>query len=231
MKDDQASLKEPVAASEKVLGQIGHSILSGEFEPGARLTETDLAQRFGVSRSPLREALLRLEERQLIERVPFSGMRVASLDPRTVDELYEIREALEGLACRRAAAVITPEQIAGLRAALADRSAARRAARNGDARKQPTIQDFHVLIARISGNRELERLLTGEIWNYMRAQYRRWARAPERMELGHAEHLRIVDALEARDGELAEILMRRHIIASRQELVAARTRAEAQAAD
>jgi len=230
MKDDQLAAREPVAASEKVLERIGHSILSGEFEPGERLTETDLAQRFGVSRSPLREALLRLEERQLIERVPFSGMRVVSLDDRTVDELYEIRGALEGLACRRAAAVITPGQIAELRGVLAQRSTALRSARDGDARQQPTIQDFHILIARISGNRELERMLTGDIWHYMRAQYRRWARARERMDLGHAEHLRIVDALEARDGELAEILMRRHIVASRQELVDAKARAESQGA-
>ncbi|MBL8692421.1 MAG: GntR family transcriptional regulator [Rhodospirillaceae bacterium] len=229
MKDDQLAAREPVATSEKVLERIGHSILSGEFEPGERLTETDLAQRFGVSRSPLREALLRLEERQLIERVPFSGMRVVSLDDRTVDELYEIRGALEGLACRRAAAVITPEQIAELRGVLAQRSRALKSTR-GDARQQPTIQDFHILIARISGNRELERMLAGDIWHYMRAQYRRWARARERMDLGHAEHLRIVDALEARDGELAEILMRRHIVASRQELVDAKARAEARGA-
>ncbi len=228
MKTDASLSRDPVAASEKVLEQIGQSILSGEFEPGARLTETDLAQRFGVSRSPLREALLRLEERQLIERVPFSGMRVVALDVRTVDELYEIREVLEGLACRRAAAVITPDQVAELRAALAERSAALRARRKGDARQLPTIHDFHVLIARISGNRELERLLNGEIWNYMRAQYRRWARAQSRMEMGHAEHLRIVDALEARDGELAEMLMRRHVNASRQALAAARAKAEAQ---
>lgn len=229
MKDDQLAAREPVATSEKVLERIGNSILSGEFEPGERLTETDLAQRFGVSRSPLREALLRLEERQLIERVPFSGMRVVSLDDRTVDELYEIRGALEGLACRRAAAVITPEQIAELRGVLAQRSRALKSTR-GDARQQPTIQDFHILIARISGNRELERMLAGDIWHYMRAQYRRWARARERMDLGHAEHLRIVDALEARDGELAEILMRRHIVASRQELVDAKARAEARGA-
>ena len=215
-----------MSASERVLERIGQSILTGEFAPGSRLTETDLAQRFGVSRAPLREALLRLEERQLIERVPFSGMRVAPLGPRTIDELYEIREVLEGLACRRAAEIITPEQVDQLRAILSQRASVLRESRGTDVRRQPTIHDFHKMIAAISGNRALERLLNGEIWNYLRAQYRRFARSHERVDVGHAEHMRIVEALEARDGDLAELLMRRHVVASRRELTAARARAE-----
>ncbi len=226
MVDDLNQPQDHVPASERVLERIGQSILTGELLPGTRLTETDLAQRFGVSRAPLREALLRLEERQLIERVPFSGMRVAPLGPRTIDELYEIREALEGLACRRAAAIITQEQIHELREFLSGRAVALRESRGSDVRQLPTIQDFHKMIARISGNRALERLLNGEIWNYLRAQYRRFARTQERVEIGLNEHMRIVDALEARDGDLVELLMRRHVAASRQGLVTARAKAE-----
>ena len=218
--------QEHVPASERVLERIGQSILTGELLPGTRLTETDLAQRFGVSRAPLREALLRLEERQLIERVPFSGMRVAPLGPRTIDELYEIREVLEGLACRRAATIITPEQVEELRQLLVRRAEALREVRAADVRQLPTIHDFHKMIAAISGNRALERLLNGEIWNYLRAQYRRFARSKERVEVGLTEHMRIVDALAAGDGDLAELLMRRHVAASRQGLIAARARAE-----
>ncbi len=226
MSIEPANPQEHVSASERVLERIGQSILTGELLPGTRLTETDLAQRFGVSRAPLREALLRLEERQLIERVPFSGMRVAPLGPRTIDELYEIREVLEGLACRRAATIITPEQMDQLRAILSERASVLRESRGTDVRQQPTIHDFHKMIAAISGNRALERLLNGEIWNYLRAQYRRFARSPERVDVGHGEHMRIVEALEAGDGDLAELLMRRHVVASRRELTAARARAE-----
>jgi len=225
--------KEPpdhASASERVLEAIGQSILVGELLPGARLTEVDLAQRFGVSRAPLREALLRLEERQLIERVPFSGMRVAPLLPQTIDELYEIREVLEGLACRRAAAIITPEQVGALRTLLVRRKAALNERRDTDDMRQlPTIQDFHKMIAAIAGNRALERLLNGEIWNYLRAQYRRFARSPSRVATGLEEHRRIVDALAAHDGELAELLMRRHVVSSREGLAAARAAAEAAA--
>lgn len=226
--------KEPpdhASASERVLEAIGQSILVGELLPGARLTEVDLAQRFGVSRAPLREALLRLEERQLIERVPFSGMRVAPLLPQTIDELYEIREVLEGLACRRAAAIITPEQVEALRCLLVQRTAALRQRRDTDDMRQlPTIHDFHKTIAAISGNRALERLLNGEIWNYLRAQYRRFARSPARIAAGLEEHRRIVDALAAGDGELAELLMRRHVVSSREGLAAARAAQETDAA-
>lgn len=226
MSTDPANPQEHVPASERLLERIGQSILTGELLPGTRLTETDLAQRFGVSRAPLREALLRLEERQLIERVPFSGMRVAPLGPRTIDELYEIREVLEGLACRRAATIITPEQIDELRTFLSHRASVLRESRGTDVRQQPTIHDFHKMIATISGNRALERLLDGEIWNYLRAQYRRFARSMERVEVGLAEHMRIVDALAAHDADLAELLMRRHVAASRQGLIDARAKTE-----
>ncbi len=225
MSGDHSHPQGPVSASERLLEGIGQSILTGEFPPGSRLTEASLAERFGVSRAPLREALLRLEERQLIERVPFSGMRVAPLSPETIDELYEIREVLEGLACRRAAAIITIEQIGELRRGLAERAHILRDDRGSDNRQQPTINDFHKRLAAISGNRELERLLNGDIWHYLRAQYRRWGRPAERPEIGLAEHGRIVDALEARDPELAELLMRRHVVAARQALIAARAEA------
>src|SRR5690349_14050541 len=99
------------ASSAKLLESLGARIISGEMPPGTKLTEASLARQLGVSRAPLREALLKLEERQLIERVPFSGMRVAVLSPNTIFELFEIREVLEGLACRKAAGVITDAEV------------------------------------------------------------------------------------------------------------------------
>src|SRR5262249_47640047 len=110
------------SASDRLFSLIRSGIISGDLAPGEKLTEASLAKRYGVSRAPLREALLRLEERQLIERVPFSGMRVASPSLRMLRELYEVRAVLEGLAARRAAALATPRDIAELRAAVADRA-------------------------------------------------------------------------------------------------------------
>lgn len=216
---------DPTSASDRLVERLTDGIVGGEFSPGERLTEVDLARRFGVSRAPLREALFRLAERQLIERSPYAGMRVALLQTRTIEELYEVRGVLEGLACRRAAAAITEPEVASLRALLAARGDALRRGAGLDMRALPTIGDLHDSIARISGNAALERLLNGEIWRYMRALYRRWARSTSRADEGLSEHAAIVEALAARDGELAELLMRRHVASSLRGLMAARAQA------
>ena len=98
-------------------------IVSGELSPGAKVTERELAQRYGVNRAPLREALLRLEERRLIERVPFSGTRVFQPSDRMLAELWDIREVLEGLAARRAAETATQAEIEELRRMASEGSA------------------------------------------------------------------------------------------------------------
>ncbi len=221
-----ALIRDLTSASDRLVARITDCIVSGEFAPGARLTEVELALRFGVSRAPLREALFRLAERQLVERAPFSGMRVARLQARTIEELYEVRGVLEGLACRRAASAIEDTEIAALRATLATRDVALRAPAAADMRAQPTIGDLHATIAAISGNAELARLLNGEIWRYMRAMYRRWARSSSRAREGLGAHAAIVEALAARDGELAELLMRRHVASSLRGLMLARADAE-----
>ena len=177
------------------------------------MTEPDLARRYGVSRAPLREALRRLEERQLLERSPYRGMRVVEPSARMIRELYEIREVLEGLACRKAALAMTDEDVVRVRAALAEEHR-RIAARTGSAADlggPARFLSFHTLIAKIAGNQELLHLLNREIWRLLQADYRRRIHRPEALRRGHREHLRILQALAARDGDLAELLMRRHI--------------------
>jgi DNA-binding GntR family transcriptional regulator len=81
---------------------------------------------------------------------------------------------------------------------------------------QPAIRDFHIRIAEISGNDELQRLLNGEIWHYIRTNYRRLVRSIDRRIVRPRHHEWIIDALSARDGELAEQLMRRHVRSNKQ---------------
>jgi DNA-binding GntR family transcriptional regulator len=208
------------ASSAKLLESLGARIISGEMPPGMKLTEASLAKQLGVSRAPLREALLKLEERQLIERVPFSGMRVAVLSPNTIFELFEIREVLEGLACRKAAGVITDAEVGALRAMLRDRAAEVARLGGQDTRKLSAIGGFHSEIARIAGNAELYRMLRREVWQFLRVNYQIWSRTSARLDEAMSEHERIVDALEARDGALAELLMCRHIAKARSGLMA-----------
>ena len=100
---DTAAPKRLRTSADRVFEALQDAIVRGELPPGARVGETDLAERFGTSRGPLREALRRLESRRLVERTPHVGVRIAALDHGDLIELYYLREALEGMAARLAA--------------------------------------------------------------------------------------------------------------------------------
>src|SRR5688572_8345444 len=93
-----------------VAERLEAAIISGQLEPGAKLSEQGLAASFGVSRGPLREAIGRLEGRKLLERTPNIGVRVAQLSLKDLNEILQVREALEGMACGLAARNMTDEE-------------------------------------------------------------------------------------------------------------------------
>src|SRR5690554_6696051 len=95
--------RSPVTAADRLLLEIQRTIVEGEIESGSKISEPELARKFNVSRAPLREALARLERCHLIERIPNAGARVVKLSTEGLLALYQIREELEGLACRLAA--------------------------------------------------------------------------------------------------------------------------------
>src|SRR5690606_30250495 len=107
---DTKILTLPVAAegeadtlSDHVFRKIQAAIVKGEIAPGSKMSEPELARTYGISRGPLREAIHRLEGQRLLVRVPHVGARVVSLSQQELCELYQIRESLEGMACRLAA--------------------------------------------------------------------------------------------------------------------------------
>src|SRR5213592_3700218 len=93
-----------VSLVELATARLRHEILSGTLEPGERLIEEQLTQRFGISRAPLREALRLLGQQGLVEHLPRRGVRVAELSARDIDELFTLRDALEQFAVQCAAA-------------------------------------------------------------------------------------------------------------------------------
>src|SRR5690554_5647544 len=103
MSVEELLLRPSVTASDRLLLAIQQAIVEGEIPAGSKISEPGLAKRFAVSRAPLREALARLERCHLIERIPNAGARVVTLTPQGLLALYQIREELEGLACRLAA--------------------------------------------------------------------------------------------------------------------------------
>jgi len=205
-------------AADRVFAALQDAIVRGDIAAGSRVGETELALRFGTSRGPLREALRRLESRRLVERTPHVGIRIAAINREKLLEIYHVREALEGMAARLAAQHMSTDEIAGLKALLATH-AQDAALKAGVAYfQQEGNLDFHYRIIRGSHNAALSELLLGELYHRLRMYRYEVSAQTQRAPKALAEHQRIVDAIEARDGDLAEILMRRHIVAARQNL-------------
>ena len=191
--------------------RLAHSIVTGELAQGQKLNEAELAERFGMGRGPLREALRHLEGMRLVKRIPNAGARVVVLDRKTLSDLYAVREALEGMACRIAATQMTDDEIAQLRKLLdSHEKQIRKQGGKVYAQKEGDL-DFHYQIARGSRNQMLMDMLGSEQYQLLRMCRYRTSRNAERTGPALQQHRQIVEALAQRDGELAEMLMRRHI--------------------
>ena len=195
--------------AEQVYHRLSADILSGELAPGAKISEPALAQQYGVSRGPLREALHRLQERKLITRSANQGARVVKLTPETLVELFAVREALEGMAARLAALHATKTDIAAMRACLGE------GPEGPDEPRPSHDDDFHFAVAQCSRNPMLIQLLCGELSPLLRL-YRGQPGSPRpHAHRAILEHGRVIAAIEDRDPDLAELMMRRHIAAAR----------------
>lgn len=197
--------------ADSVFDQLRTSIVKGEFPPGSKVNEPQLSKRYGISRGPLREAIRRLEGCKLVEIKPNTGAKVVSLTKEQAIEIYEIRESLEGLSCRLAANRMSAEQCQLLRSLLARHEQQIQLENHRLYYQQEGDLDFHYLIVQFSGNKRLFNLLCGELYHLLRLYRVQTSSEPSRPVRAFKEHHQIVDALESRDGELAELLMRRHI--------------------
>ena len=212
-KNATASLNtaETKTLSEQVFNELKDAIIAGDLEQGSKITEDRLAKQYGISRGPLREAIRRLESIRLLVRVPHAGMRVVILTSEIMEEIYTVREALEGMSARLAAQRMSDEDIASLSELLdkhqnsIDKSQGKHYfQREGDL-------DFHFRIAKASHNKWLIDLLSSELYQLLRMCRQRSGQTPARPLQALQEHRRIVEAIQMRDPELAELLMRRHI--------------------
>lgn len=181
------------------------AIDTGAYKPGDRLVESDLAERFGVSRTPIREALQRLETQTLLSRDGRS-LIVASLDHNQLAELYVVRTELEGLAARLAARHAAPEEVRVLRAMVEEDQGL---ADDPEALSRANRR-FHKQIHLASHNRYLVQQL--DLVHRSMALLATTTLAVEgRSETALAEHDRIVSAIEAGDGDAAFLALKNHI--------------------
>lgn len=208
----------------QVLDRLRHMILLGEYEPSGRLVEEHLAQSLGVSRTPVRQALTRLESEGLVEIVPNRGAVVRGFGIEEVWDVYDLRALLEGHAARLAARRAKEAELDRLRGVAAEMEAVEE--RRFSDREEETRwlvarnQEFHGGIVEAGRNRRLRGLLdrTVELPLVFKAFY--WY-TPEERHISNHHHRQILRSLEQGDGERAEIVMREHVYEGRDTVVRA----------
>ena len=204
---------DPISVStiaDEALKRVTQAIVSGQYAPGERLSEAELARQFGISRGPIREALGRLEGK-LVQRSPRVGVSVLDLSIEKLTDLFAVREALEGMAARLAATNITDADIEHL-TTLLDRHSGHRDVSAGEGYYQGSKDDdFHFNIARIAGNNQLQHMLQEELYHQLRLYRYRLSVRKGRALTALDEHRAILAALSDRNPDRAEEAMRTHI--------------------
>lgn len=194
-----------------VTEKLEQAIVNGTLKPGSKLKEQVLAQSLGVSRGAFREAIRRLEGRKLLQRLPNIGVRVAVLSLQEVEEILQVQEALQGMACRLAAQNMSHGEIEALRQSLDKYK--RKPSKHDDYDNWDL--DFHTKIIAGSGNKLLSQMLREDIYLLLKVYHAKSTTTRERAMEVLADHRNIVTAISQRDGVAAEHLMRQHIQAAR----------------
>lgn len=202
--------------NERVLLRLRELIASGVLLPGMQLDEQALADAMHISRTPVREAISRLNREGLVEYRPYKGHFVRSFSAKQISDLFEVRKALEGLAIRLTVSKLTEEHLAQLRRIL---DAIHGALEQNDlVAYSAADQEFHTVVAQMSENESLIELLNrlGMQIQIMRTIANR---DPDVVERTAHERPLILEALERRDAALAAQLMEQHIEGVRQAIV------------
>lgn len=196
-------------ASDTLIEQLKHDIFSGLLKPGDQLEEADLAARFGVSRTPIREAIRSMVDCGLLETRPRKGAIVRVLTAKELNDLFEVAAELEGMACRLASDLLTRSGKQDIEAGL-DLCRVAAEAEDIPAYAQANLA-FHAAIHKASGNAWLVDQL-----DQIQARINVYRLMPYevvgRLEKSLAEHRDISDAIFAKNGALANTLMRDHMM-------------------
>lgn len=200
-----------------VFEALREAVIAGQLRPGERLMEVQLAEELGVSRTPVREAIRKLELEGFVIMVPRKGAYVSDMSIKDVTDVFEIRRALEGLAAELAAERMTDEELEELERILV--GTAETTARLDVLSTVDMDTGFHQVIYEASRNEKLSSMLY-----HLREQIQRFRTQslsrPGRLKRALVDHRGIVDALRQRDTELARRLAEQHIEDAESELLA-----------
>lgn len=191
----------------RIVESITTAIVERRLMPGTKLAEQKIADIFKVSRTLVRQALNQLSRDRLVTLEPARGARVAEPSVEEARQVFEVRNMLEAALVRRLCAVITPAQVAELRAHLRDEQSA--VVRTDVSGRTRLLADFHVVLARMLGNETLAQMLADLLsrCSLIALMYQ----SAHSAEHSFAEHVAIVDALERRDVRAAVRLMEDHL--------------------
>lgn len=184
--------------AERALLVITEMIVQGKIPLGSPVNEAALARDLGMSRGPVREAVRRLQGRNLVSRNPYQRATVINLNTQEIREIFELREALEGMACELATRRMSHDELLSL-VSMTEPEA-------GD-----STFDLHAAIAKGSGNYRISSILTEDLYYLLSLYRRRAGDIPGRRPRAREEHWQIARAMLSRDSGLAGSLMRAHI--------------------
>lgn len=197
---------------------LKHAIITGEIPAGERIVETDYAERLHISRTPLREALRKLERDGLVEYVLRRGVVVRAFTIADVDEIYTIRNSLEMLTLPAIVEKATEQDIASLREKLHTMDALMA---SGDIETlSPLTRAFHTQFTAICAQKRILRVIEGQD-EYIRRFSAMAIRQEDRLSAAHEEHYQLVDLVEKRNLEALKKLMYQHIERSKENCLAA----------
>lgn len=207
---------EPVTATDRAYKAVRSGILDGVYSAGQPLREEELADAVGVSRTPIREALRRLDAEGFVEFLPHRGARVATWSEHDLDEIFQLRVQLEGYGARLAAAAITPQAVERL-SHLTD--SIEQAVSAGGPERFTLITDlnnrFHQEILALGGNDRLTSVLSAVVQRALVARTFSLY-LPHQLERSCHQHRELIEALAEHDADWAEAVMRAHLYAGRQ---------------
>ena len=216
MNNFSVDMNEYLPLRDVVFNTLRKAILKGELKPGERLMEIALAERLGVSRTPVREAMRKLELEGLVVMIPRRGAQVANITEKDLNDVLEVRIALENLSIENACTRMTEEQLSQLweAAKIFERTMA-----DGNLVKLAEADvAFHEVIYQSSDNRRLNQVLNNlreQIYRY-RVEY---LKDEETRNLLVKEHEELYEAIKARDVKTAQEISFRHIENQREVIV------------
>lgn len=208
---------------EKILETIREAILKGNLKPGEKVAEPELAERFGISRTPIREAFRQLESEGYLTVIPRKGAVVAALSEQDVQEYYAIKSILEGYAAELAADKLSEKELIKLETI---NNRLKKLAVEGDVKAFYRVHnEFHDLFLKASGNSKLVELIQqlGMKFNRLRMAS---LSVEGRMDISVAEHEKLLEAFRRHDGDTAENLVKKTAAIGGKVLLESMTQAE-----